>query len=136
MLLRTRKAFLNTATLLSLVILFQLASSVQAMCVYNQTDISVDVRFTCGTLCENNWTLSPGEHKCRTDKAGTVWTQWVKFIVRYAPMGLEVDRHGYLVFTLVGVTDIATDTLQVCSYDQDDSLEYCSSFDAKYARKS
>ena len=71
----------------------------QACCVYNHAEHPAYVSFDCGALCENNWVIGKGEHKCRPSKGGTVQahlelssdgltnTQWCS---------VKVDAHGWV----------------------------------------
>ena len=43
-----------------------------ASCVYNKAHSPIEVNFSCGSGCENNWTIHPSYHQCRHGKAGTV----------------------------------------------------------------
>ena len=122
------RAWSGLVLLVGFVLLCQVASLAQAMCVYNQTDIEIAVEFNCGLFCESDWTLNRGAHKCRTE-AGAVETNWVYGGGGYSPdLEVDVDRHGYVVMTRVD-----SDTIQVCSYREDNSLRDCQTFNPKHA---
>ena len=100
----------------------QLASTVQAMCVYNDMDVQSQMVFGCGFLCENNWTLDPGGSACRPGEAGTVMVGpgcGEAGCLTYA--SIDVDAHGYAVLFTAG----ANGQRNICAYHQDDSLDHC-----------
>ncbi len=41
-----------------------------AFCAKVEGHASAVVHFDCGSWCFNNWTIKPGEEKCRPDKNG------------------------------------------------------------------
>ena len=111
------------------VVLSQIVSLAQAMCVYNQTDIEIDILSTCKLFCENFWDLQPGEHKCQPNKAGSVWSNWrISGDDAIAMTGVDVDRHGYVVMTRLN-----SDSIQICAYREDNVQTECKLFASEYA---
>jgi len=41
-----------------------------AFCAKVEGHAAAVVHFDCGSLCFNNWTIKPGEEKCRPDRNG------------------------------------------------------------------
>lgn len=110
------------------VVFSQLASTAQAMCVYNDTTIKIDVEFDCGIFCDNSWSTEPNNSYCRPDKSGTINTDW--FCCngaggRVPRISMQVDAHGYVVLSW---TDSSQTVINVCVYHEDDSLAGCQSF--------
>lgn len=109
------------------VILCQSASTVSAMCIYNSTDIAIDVDFDCEIFCGNSWHTEPNIDYCRTATSGTVGTNWICCSgdgAKYPAVQIHVDAHGYVVMTRP-----SSDEIDVCSYRADNSLDSCKSFD-------
>ena len=105
-------------------VLCQFASTVQAMCVYNQANINVYVFFSCGAFCFNEWTTEPNNSYCRPSESGTVGTDSLEaedtIIYR---VEVDVDAHGYVV-----LSQPSSDRINVCAFHADDSLANCQAF--------
>lgn len=103
----------------------QLASTVQAMCVYNQANIPVAVTFTCGAFCFNNWETSPNGTYCRGGEAGLIQADvlYQADVVTHARIAMDVDAHGYVV-----IFQPSSDRIQFCAYHADDSLAGCQAY--------
>jgi hypothetical protein len=104
-----------------------LSTAAQAMCVYNNMDVEIEVTFDCGAFCGNNWTLASGAYSCRPDESGTVLVGpggvgeggYLPY-----PAFIDVDAHGYVVMSTIG----ANNQRDVCAFHADDSLESCVDF--------
>ncbi len=104
----------------------QLASTAQAMCVYNNMDVQMEVTFDCGIFCSNNWTIDPNGYNCRPSEAGTVLLGpgcGEGGCLYYA--SIDVDAHGYVVLSGTGG---AGSTRSMCAFHEDDSLAGCVNF--------
>lgn len=85
---------------------FLIATSAEAMCVYNKSPVSagftqqgkaVSVQFNCTEpFCGTRWTINAGDHKCYPNKGGTVHAS----NGQHAECGANVHPHGTV--TIVG----------------------------------
>ena len=102
-----------------------LASTGQAMCVYNDM-ANVESAFTleleCGIFCKNDWILNRGDSACRPSVGGTL--KVLKCAADYgvcdelAGVRVSVEAHGYAV--LYG-TGGAGSTRLLCAYHGNDT---------------
>jgi len=106
-------------------IVSQLASTVQAMCVYNKSYSVVAVTFTCGAFCKNEWETLPDGTYCRGGEAGLIQADWrnISGVFSRAGIAMDVDAHGYVV-----IFQPSHDRIQFCAYHADDSLTGCQAF--------
>ena len=122
-----RKLLLPLLTASAFVVLCQIVSAVNAMCVYNNADGAIDVYFDCGVFCDNTWHTEPGNVYCRASESGTVATDWICCSIsgtNYPTLEINVDAHGWVEMTQPSSTQI-----NVCAYHQDGSSAGCQSFD-------
>jgi hypothetical protein len=106
--------------------IYAFATAAQAMCLYNNTSMEIDVVFDCGIFCNNTWDTQPGNSYCRPSTSGTVDTDWICCSgdgAKYPAVQIHVDAHGYVV-----VTQPSSSEISVCSYHADDSLDSCQDF--------
>lgn len=106
-------------------VLCAFASTAQAMCVYNQASINVDVYFSCGLFCFNDWNTEPNNSYCRPEESGIVQTDLEEGLNNTPDyqVQLDVDAHGYVV-----ISQPSSDRINLCAFHADDSLAGCKSF--------
>ena len=107
------------------VIVAQVASSTNAMCAYNSTNVEIKVEFDCGWFCGNQWDMQPNSHDCRPNKSGHFLADfYIAGEGQSSHINLEVDAHGWVEMTLS-----SDGKVRVCAYKQDRSLSACQTFD-------
>lgn len=107
------------------ILFLQAYSSASASCVFNHTDKTLNTYLSCGWVCENTWTIKPGEHKCRGGTGGLVGVYGgvPKYGTQKDLELINVDNHGYVAITKGFKGKSEYDT--VCSYRQDHSVKRC-----------